>query len=143
MSIVRDEFLWTPEWAFVSSDPWRQRVRSLRAARDIDTRLLVNASPIEADKAPAYDQRPHLEWRFLSPPMQVKRFAIYVLGEVVAVMSTEERNLVGIQIANANLAANFAALFDSLWAGARAPGATRPPPRKRARRSRRRKNGGE
>lgn len=50
-----------------------------------------------------------------------ERFALYVLGDIAAVMSTEPRNLLGVQIANANLALNRRAMFDGLWAVSRAP----------------------
>ncbi|MCB9597799.1 MAG: helix-turn-helix domain-containing protein [Sandaracinaceae bacterium] len=133
MSILRDEFLWTPEWAFVSSSAWRKRVRALRAPRAIDTRLLVNPSPIEREQAAGYRARPHLAWRFLPEAMRVSRFAIYVLGDVVAVMSTEAPDLVGIQIANANLASNFGAIFEGLWTIASDEEAPPTKPRRRRR----------
>ena len=77
--------------------------------------------------------RPHLAWRFLPEAMRVSRFAIYVLGDVVAVMSTEAPDLVGIQIANANLASNFGAIFEGLWTIASDEEAPPTKPRRRRR----------
>lgn len=115
MSILRDEFVWTDAWGFVHTREWRARVRTLRSERGIDTRLLVNRSRTELAQRAAYQARRHLAQRYLPRSAAIDRFAIYVLGEIVAVMSTEESNLVGIQIANPHVAANFRALFDLLW----------------------------
>lgn len=115
MSILRDEFVWTDAWSFVRSREWRARVRALRSERGIDTRLLVNRSRIELGQRAEYRARRHLAQRYLPARAAIDRFAIYVLGDIVAVMSTEEANLVGIQIANPHLASNFRALFEVLW----------------------------
>lgn len=120
MSILRDEFLWTDAWAFVRSREWRAKVRALRAERAVDTRLLVNRSRVELGKRADYRARTHLAFRYLPKSASIARFAIYVLGDIVAVMSTEDANLVGIQIANAHIASNFRSLFDLLWATSRA-----------------------
>ena len=121
MSILRDDFLWGPEWSFVTTPEWRARVRSLRSERDIGVRLLVQDSPAERAQVAAYRSREHTAFRFLPKTVAFERFALYVLGDIAAVMSTEPRNLVGIQIANANLALNHRAMFDGLWAVSRAP----------------------
>jgi sugar-specific transcriptional regulator TrmB len=121
MSILRDDFLWGPEWSFVTTPEWRARVRSLRSERDIRVRLLVQDSPAERAQVAAYRSREHTAFRFLPKTVAFERFALYVLGDIAAVMSTEPRNLVGIQIANANLALNHRAMFDGLWAVSRAP----------------------
>ena len=121
MSILRDDFLWTEAWSFVRTREWRARVRSLRAERDVSTRLLVRRTPLEEEARRRYGSQRHLAQRYLPRGAALERFAIYVLGEIVAVMSTREPSLVGIQIADPSLAENFRALFELLWSVSRAP----------------------
>jgi DNA-binding MarR family transcriptional regulator len=113
--LLRDEFLFTPPWAFVFERPWKERVRRLKEGRHIHTRLLLNRSEEEQQRLPFYRSRPDLEPRFLPAGCRLERFALYVAGDMVAVMSLEDGNLVGIQIRSPHLAENFAALYKALW----------------------------
>ncbi len=120
MRIVRDEFVWSPEWAFVFEARWHDRLKKLKSEKRIETMLLVNRSPIEREHAAYYRSRRALSFRHLPAAHRVARFALYLAGDVVAVMSMEEANLVGIKMKNRNLAASFGALFDALWASSQA-----------------------
>lgn len=53
--------------------------------------------------------------RYLSEKNQVKEFAIYIIEDVVSILSMENNNLVGIKITNIHMAENFIKLFGSLW----------------------------
>ena len=107
MAILRDEFVWRPEWAFVFEEDWHERVRRLRAGRDIRTRLLVNDSALERGKAAFYAARKGLEVRFLPPGRPVRGLALYVAGDIVSILSIAGNDLAGIKIANRHLAAGF------------------------------------
>jgi sugar-specific transcriptional regulator TrmB len=119
MSILRDEFIWRPEWAFVFEREWRERVRRLKAEKDIATRLLVNRSPVERAHAAFYRTRPRLERRHLRRP--VRAFGLYLVGDMAAILSVEENNLIGLRIVNRHIAANLGELFAGLWHGAARP----------------------
>jgi sugar-specific transcriptional regulator TrmB len=113
--LMRDEFLFSPPWAFVFERPWKERVRKLKQGQSLRTRLLLNRSQDEERRQPFYRSRPDLEHRFLPAGCRLERFALYLAGETVAVMSMEEGNLVGVQIRSPHLAATFAALYRALW----------------------------
>lgn len=115
MRILRDEFVWAPEWSFVFEPRWHDRVKKLKIEKSIETRLLVNRSPAERARRAFYRSRRGLELRRLPAAHRVSRFALYLAGDVAAVMSMEEASLVGIKIANPSLAASFEALFEALW----------------------------
>jgi DNA-binding MarR family transcriptional regulator len=115
LCLLRDEFLFTPPWAFVFDKPWKDRVRELKRAHPLHTRLLLNRSEEEQARGPFYRSRPQLEHRFLPVGFRLERFALYLAGDSVAVMSMEEGNLVGVQLDSPHLARNFAALFGALW----------------------------
>jgi len=40
---------------------------------------------------------------------------MYIMGDVVSIMSMENKNLVGIKITNRHFADNFKNIFDILW----------------------------
>lgn len=113
MRILRDEFIWSPEWAFVFEGAWHARVKRHKADKDLSTRLLVNKSAIERRHAKYYASRAKTERRYLAKP--VERFALYVVGDTAAILSLDARNLLGIRIVNRVIADNLAALFDALW----------------------------
>lgn len=115
MRILRDEFIWEPAWSFVFDAPWRERVRRIKQEKGLCTRLLVNRSPAERARAAYYRSRKGLVYRFLPAKHPVQRFGLYLLGDIAAVLSVENNNLVGIKIVNRHLAANFDAMFESLW----------------------------
>lgn len=117
MCILRDEFIWQPEWSFIFEDEWRARVRRFKAGKQLSTRLLINPSPQERKQASWYRSRPQLERRYLAKP--VSQFGLYLVGDTVAVLSIEHHNLLGIRIANRHLAGNFTSLFEGLWKSGR------------------------
>ena len=117
MCILRDEFIWQPEWSFIFGDEWRARVRRFKAEKRVSTRLLINPSPQERKQAAWYRARPQLERRYLKRP--VTAFGLYLVGDTAAVLSIEHHNLLGVRIADRHLTANFRLLFEGLWDGAR------------------------
>lgn len=117
MCILRDEFIWQPEWSFIFEEEWRARVRRFKAEKRVSTRLLINPSKQEREQAAWYRARPQLERRYLARP--VTAFGLYLVGDTAAVLSIERHNLLGIRIANRHLAANFRMLFEGLWQSGR------------------------
>lgn len=115
MLIVRDEFIWEDSWAFVHEPQWRAQVGQLKGERSIKTRLLVNRSALERSKRDDYSARRATEFRFLPAAQSIERFALYATDDVVSILSLEDDNLVGIRIANPQLAENFVSLFGVLW----------------------------
>jgi sugar-specific transcriptional regulator TrmB len=115
MIVLRDEFIWRDEWAFSWEQEWQERVKRYKTEKRIRTKLLVNPSKLEREKASFYRTREGLEFRCLPKAHAVDRFALYVVGDVAAIMSFETGNLIGIKITNAHLAANFVTMFDGLW----------------------------
>ena len=113
--LLRDEFVWRPEWGFINEPEWHDRVRRIKAEKDIRTRLLINSTKSEKANVKFYDSKKGLEYRFLPADHPVKRFAIYIIDDIVSVMSREENNLVGIKIANRHFAENFKNLFEVWW----------------------------
>ena len=118
MCILRDEFIWQPEWSFIFEDEWRARVKRFKSEKRMSTRLLINPSPQERKQASWYRSRPQLERRYLAKP--VNAFGLYIVGDTAAVLSIEHHNLLGIRIANPHLAANFRLMFEGLWESGRA-----------------------
>jgi DNA-binding MarR family transcriptional regulator len=113
ISILRDEFIWRPEWAFVFEDDWHQRVRRLRVEKNLRTRLLVNRSPVERRHAAYYKSRAGLERRYLKKP--VRDFGLYLAGDTAAILSLPSHNLIGLRIINRDLSGNLQQVFDALW----------------------------
>ncbi len=115
MKIIRDEFVWQDEWGFVFGQEWHDRIKRLRQEKNIRTKLLINDSALEKKKLAYYKSRQGLEMRRLAPDSAVSRFALYVLGDTVSILSMESDNLVGIKMTNRHLANNYSQLFENLW----------------------------
>jgi sugar-specific transcriptional regulator TrmB len=115
MLIVRDEFVWQENWQFVFKNEWHTKVKRLRQEKNIKTKLLINYSALEKTKAPYYKSRKALAYKYLSRKDKVNNFAMYIVGDTVSILSTENSNPVGIKIANKHLANNYKALFNRLW----------------------------
>lgn len=113
--LLRDEFVWQPEWGFIFEQDWHERVKRLKIEKNINTKLLVNDSKTEKTHAKFYKSKKGLEYRFLPLKNSVKQFAIYIIGDTVSVLSMEKNNLVGIKIINWHFADNFKNLFEILW----------------------------
>lgn len=119
--ILRDEFIWQDVWTFSWEKEWQDRVRRWKSEKQLATKLLVNPSPLEIKKAAFYKKREGLEFRYLPKTQMVRAFALYILGDTVAIMSMEQSNLIGIKIVNAHLAHNFEKVFEILWLQAKSP----------------------
>ncbi len=113
--LLRDEFIWQPEWKFVFEAEWHERVKRIKVEKNIQTNLLVNPSPIEKAQEKRYRLTKGTQYKFLPKNRAIKNFALYVLGDVVSILSMEKNNLVGIRIVNRSLAENFVQMFNGLW----------------------------
>lgn len=113
--LLRDEFIWQPEWEFTFRQEWSDLVRRRVIEKNMKTKLLVNSSDLEKSKAEYYGTQKAMQYRFLPSENAIHQFALYIIGDTIAVMSMEKNNLVGIQITNKNLADNFKNNFDTLW----------------------------
>lgn len=115
MYILRDEFVWEDDWNFVFKKDWHDRIKRWRTEKNVKTRLLVNPSKLEKAKQKFYRGKKGLEFRILPPKNQVSQFAMYLINDMVSILSMENNNLVGILITNQHLAKNFENLFGILW----------------------------
>lgn len=113
--LLRDEFVWQPEWKFIFEQDWHERVKRLKIEKDIKTKLLINNSKIENAHAKFYKSKKDLECGFLPSKNSIRQFAIYIIGDIVSILSMEKNNLVGIKITNQHFADNFKNLFETLW----------------------------
>lgn len=113
--LLRDEFVWQPEWNFIFEQDWRGRIKRLKTEKNIKTKLLINNSKIEKSEKKSYDSRKGLEYRFLSKDYAIRQFAAYVLGDTVSILSMEKNNLTGIKITNQHFSDNFKNIFEMLW----------------------------
>ncbi len=113
--LLRDEFIWAPEWEFTFTQEWSDSVKRWAEEKNMKTRLLVNSSKLEKSKRKYYVLQKAFQYRFLPAENAVHQFALYIIGDTIAIMSMEHNNLVGIQITNTHLADNFKKNFDTLW----------------------------
>ena len=113
--LIRNEFVWQPLWQFIFDKEWHEKVKYHKIQKNIFTKLLINNSKIENQNIDIYKSRKELEFKFLSGSDSVKDFAMYIIGDVLSILSMENNNLVGIKITNQNLADNFKKIFDSIW----------------------------
>ena len=113
--LLRDEFVWKPEWKFVFAQEWHERVKRLKKEKNISTKLLINPSKEEKRHQEYYASRKALTYRFLSKKYAVESFGLYILGDMVSILSMEHGNLVGIHLTNKHLAKNFKEIFEGLW----------------------------
>ncbi|MFA6397608.1 MAG: helix-turn-helix domain-containing protein [Candidatus Paceibacterota bacterium] len=115
MLIIRDEFVWQDDWRFVFSQDWHGKVKKIRQEKNIKTKLLINNSILEKKKSDYYKSRKGLEIKHLSSGNSVDKFALYIIGDIVSILSMENNNLVGIKIVNQHLANNYKVIFNNLW----------------------------
>lgn len=113
--LLRDEFVWQPEWRFIFEAEWHERVKKIKLEKDIRTTLLINSSTVEKKHHAFYDSKKGLEYGFLPQKNSVMQFAMYVIGDIVSILSMEKNNLVGIKITNKHFAENFKNIFEVLW----------------------------
>ena len=113
--LIRNEFVWQPLWQFIFDKDWHERVKYHKTQKNISTKLLINNSKVENQNLEVYQSRKELEFKFLPAQDSVTDFAMYIIGDVVSILSMENNNLVGIKITNQNLADNFKKIFDSVW----------------------------
>ena len=115
MYVMRDEFVWHPAWHFIFEKEWHERVKNIKAEKDIQTKLLVNDSKEERINQNLYEKRKGLSVRFLPKVDRLEKFAIYINKDTFTMLSFEKGNMVGIKITNKNLAENNIKIFESLW----------------------------
>lgn len=113
--LIRNEFVWEAHWKFIFESEWHERVKYHKIQKNISTKLLINNSKIENENHKLYQSRKKLEYKFLSEQDFVKDFAMYIIGDMVSILSMENNNLVGIKITNKNLADNFKNIFQTIW----------------------------
>lgn len=115
LHLIRDEFIWQPDWKFIFEHDWRIQAKRIKMGKAIKTKLLINDSPIERAQLSSYRSKKSLEFRLIPHSHKIKQFAMYILGDIVSILSMEKNNLVGIKITNRHLARNFIQIFDGLW----------------------------
>ena len=113
--LLRDEFVWQPEWKFIFEMEWHDRVKRLKIEKNIQTKLLINNSELEKKQAKNYKNKKGLKTKFLPTGKEVKDFAIYIIADMISILSMEKNNLVGIKIINKHMADNFKQIFEALW----------------------------
>lgn len=115
LCIMRDEFVWRPEWKFIFEQEWHSAVKKMRKEKNISTKLLINASSEEKLHKKYYQGRKNLQVRSLPAKQAMKDFALYVLGDTASILSFEHNHLVGIKITNRTMADNLRSLFEREW----------------------------
>lgn len=115
MFIIRSDFYWNPDWAFIFGNDWDEQVKMWRTKRNISTELLINDSKEERKHLAYYRGRKHTATRFLPKDQSVKDFALYILGDTLSILSLEKNNSVGVKITNQLFVDNFKNLFKGLW----------------------------
>lgn len=115
MYILRDEFIWHKNWQFVFANDWKQRIKKIKKEKNLKTKLLVNNSPLEISQKDFYKKRKELKVRYLPEKSFASDFAIYIMNDIVSILSFENNNLIGIKITNVHLAQNFTKIFHQLW----------------------------
>jgi len=113
--LLRDEFIWRPEWKFVYETEWQARITRWKVEKNIATKLLINDSIEERSHASFYESKKGLVFKMMSKKYPLRDFGLYSIGDTVAILSIEHFNLVGIKITNKHIAENFVALFNTLW----------------------------
>jgi len=113
--LLRDEFVWDPEWSFIFESEWHGKIKKVKQEKNIKTRLLINDSAAEKKYAALYRKTKGLKVAKIPAAQAVKKFAIYIMDDMVSIMSIERNNLVGIHMVNAHIAKNFTSFFDVLW----------------------------
>ena len=115
MYILRDEFVWSDPWSFIFSKEWGERVKRFRIENNVRTKLLVNNSIVEKKHESYYKSRVGTEFRILPKENNIKDFVIYIVGDVISILSMEKNNLIGIKITNDHIANNFKNIFEVVW----------------------------
>lgn len=113
--LLRDEFVWQPEWKFIFKIDWHDRVKRIKIEKNIKTKLLLNSSETEKKQIKNYKNKTGLEFRFLPESKKISGFAIYIIADMISILSMEKNNLIGIKITNKHLADNFKQVFEALW----------------------------
>ena len=113
--LIRDEFVWQPEWKFIFESPWHDRIKKIKIEKNITTKLLINKSPIEKKHLPLYQSKKKLVYNFLPQTSLISQFALYIIGDMCSILSIEQGNLAGVHIINQRIADNFKNLFEGLW----------------------------
>lgn len=115
MYVMRDEFVWHPDWHFIFEKEWHKKVKQIKSEKNIKTKLLVNNSQKEIEHQKLYKKRKGLNFRLLPKKNNLFQFALYISGDTLSMLSFEKGNMVGVKITNKNLAENNKKIFNSLW----------------------------
>ncbi|MDB4984158.1 MAG: Transcriptional regulator, TrmB family [Patescibacteria group bacterium] len=113
--IMRDEFVWQPDWKFIFDKEWHVSIKAIRKEKNIATELLINDSTEEKKHSTYYKSRKGLSVKKMNKKDTLKNFALYILGDTASILSFEQNHLVGIQITNRTIADNMKKLFSVQW----------------------------
>lgn len=113
--LLRDEFVWSKDWEFIFEPEWHNKVKKLKQEKNITTQLLINDSSIEKQYAKIYKKTKGLTVATLPKARAVNQFAMYIMDDMVSILSFEKNNLIGIHMTNASIAKNFETFFQIMW----------------------------
>lgn len=117
--LLRDEFVWTDAWKFIFESEWHGKIGKIKKEKNITTRLIVNGSKVEKSHAALYKKTKGLTVRMLPAKNALEHFAVYIMDDMVNILSFESGNLVGISITNRVIAQNIKLIFELVWATAK------------------------
>ena len=117
--LMRDEFVWSPDWSFIFEQEWHGKIKKIKQEKNMKTKLLINDSVIEKNHASFYKKTKGLSVAKLSKKAIVNQFALYIIDDMVSILSFEKNNLVGIHMVNASIANNFKTIFELAWTQAK------------------------
>jgi hypothetical protein len=117
--LLRDEFVWTDAWNFIFESEWHSKIGKIKKEKSITTRLMVNGSKIEKSHAAVYKKTKGLTVRMLPAKSSLEHFAVYIMDDMVNILSFESGNLIGISITNRIIAQNIKVIFELMWASAK------------------------
>lgn len=113
--LLRDEFVWSKDWEFIFEPEWHNKIKKLKQEKNITTQLLINDSSTEKRYSKVYKKTKGLSVRMLPKARAVNQFAIYIMDDMVSILSFEKNNLVGIHMTNVSIAKNFETFFQMMW----------------------------
>lgn len=117
--LLRDEFVWTDAWKFIFESEWHGKIGKIKREKNITTRLIVNSSATEKAHKAQYSKTKGLVVRMLPPKHTLGQFAVYIMDDMVNILSFEAGNLIGISITNRVIAQNIKVIFELLWSVAK------------------------
>lgn len=112
--MLRDEYVWKKEWKFIHDFEWDNLAKRIKTANNISAKLIINNSKTEKEQERYYKNKKHLIYNFLPKNAKLENFAIYIIADMVSILSMENNNLAGVKITNKNIAENFKTIFSSI-----------------------------